>query len=116
MSTNDLRRRVGLRIRQLRLGGRLTQEQLAERAGLSYKFIGEVERGTGNPTVDSLAAIARALTVDLTEFFKLNDKSAAPALVELSDTDLSEIREALTSVERVLGRLMPARAGRSKRR
>lgn len=116
MSTTDLRRRVGLRIRQLRLGGRLTQEQLAERAGLSYKFIGEVERGTGNPTVDSLAAIARAMNIDLTEFFKISEKSTAPALVELSEADLTEIREALTKVEHVLGRLMPARFGRAKRR
>jgi transcriptional regulator with XRE-family HTH domain len=101
----------------LRLAGQLTQEQLAERAGLSYKFIGEVERGTGNPTVDSLAAIARAMNLDLTEFFKVSDKATPSSVpVELSETDLNEIRDALIKVEQVLGRLMPHRYARPKRR
>jgi transcriptional regulator with XRE-family HTH domain len=101
----------------MRLTGRLTQEQLAERAGLSYKFVGEVERGTGNPTVDSLAALARALGVDLTEFFRISDRAGSlPSAVELSEQDYNEIRDALGQVEQILSRLMPARNGRSKRR
>jgi transcriptional regulator with XRE-family HTH domain len=117
VSVNDLRRRVGARIRQMRLTGRLTQEQLAERAGLSYKFVGEVERGTGNPTVDSLAALARAFGVDLTEFFRISDRTGGPpSPVELSEQDFNEIRDALSQVEQILARLMPARQGRSKRR
>ncbi|MBI4378760.1 MAG: helix-turn-helix domain-containing protein [Nitrospinae bacterium] len=31
-----------------------TQEELGEKAGLSYKFIGELERGEENVSLDSL--------------------------------------------------------------
>jgi transcriptional regulator with XRE-family HTH domain len=41
----------------------LTQEELCETAGLSYKFIGEMERGVVNPSLDSLVRIANALGV-----------------------------------------------------
>ena len=54
---------------QLRKARKLTQEQLGEQAGISYKFIGEVERGAVNPSLDSLVSIARALRVGVKELF-----------------------------------------------
>ena len=59
------RRIVGQRIREYRKQARLSQEKLAEKASLSYKFLGEVERGTENVSLDSLVRIAKALKVDL---------------------------------------------------
>jgi transcriptional regulator with XRE-family HTH domain len=44
---------------------RLSQEKLAEKADLSYKYLGEVERGLVNISLDSLVRIARALGVRL---------------------------------------------------
>jgi XRE family aerobic/anaerobic benzoate catabolism transcriptional regulator len=41
----------------------LTQDALAERAGLSQKYLGEVERGIGNITVELLGRVAVALEV-----------------------------------------------------
>ena len=49
------------KIRNLRESKNLTQEQLAENAGLSGKFIGEIERGTSNPTIKTIEKIAKAL-------------------------------------------------------
>jgi len=43
----------------------LSQEQLAEKADLSYKYLGEVERGCVNISLDSLVRIAKALRVAL---------------------------------------------------
>jgi transcriptional regulator with XRE-family HTH domain len=43
----------------------MSQEKLAEKANLSYKYLGEVERGTVNISLDSLMRIARALRVHL---------------------------------------------------
>jgi len=43
----------------------LTQEQLAEKAGLSYKYVGEVERGQENISLDALVRIANALKAPL---------------------------------------------------
>lgn len=42
---------------------RLTQEQLAEKADLSYKYVGELERGLVNVSLDSLVRIAASLNV-----------------------------------------------------
>jgi transcriptional regulator with XRE-family HTH domain len=39
----------------------LTQERLAEKADLTPKYFGEVERGLVNVSVDALARIARAV-------------------------------------------------------
>ena len=57
---NSIRKKLGVKIKQLRKLRKLTQEQLGEQAGISYKFIGEVERGAVNPSLDSLTCIARA--------------------------------------------------------
>jgi transcriptional regulator with XRE-family HTH domain len=55
------RKRFGRRIRQLRLANHLTQEGLAERAGLHPTYIGGIERGERNVGFDNLLKIARAL-------------------------------------------------------
>ncbi len=66
---NAIRGKLGRKIRQLRKSQKLTQEQLGEKAGISYKFIGEVERGAVNPSLDSLIGIAKALHVSVRELF-----------------------------------------------
>jgi transcriptional regulator with XRE-family HTH domain len=45
----------------------LSQERLGERAGLSGKFIGEVERGEKSISIDSLYHVAVALDIPLRE-------------------------------------------------
>lgn len=57
-------------IRYHRKNAKLTQEKLAERADLNPKYIGEVERGLKNISVDALIRIAGATKVPIQEFFK----------------------------------------------
>jgi transcriptional regulator with XRE-family HTH domain len=57
------RRTVGQNIRNYRKQAFLSQEQLAERADLSYKYVGEVERAQENISLDALFRIAKALKV-----------------------------------------------------
>ncbi len=59
------RRTVGQQIRFYRKEADLSQEELAEKADLSYKYVGEVERGLVNISLDSLMRIARALKVKM---------------------------------------------------
>jgi transcriptional regulator with XRE-family HTH domain len=54
---------LGRNIRVLRLRQNLSQEELAESAGVDRKWIGELERATGNPTLQTLTRIAMALQV-----------------------------------------------------
>jgi transcriptional regulator with XRE-family HTH domain len=56
---------VGQRLRAIRRIRRLSQDRLAARAGLSGKFIGEVERGEKSISVDSLYRLAAALGVSI---------------------------------------------------
>lgn len=58
-----MRRLVGENVRRLRLAAGLTQEQLAERSGLSQQYLSDLERGLRNPTIVSLWEIAAPLGV-----------------------------------------------------
>lgn len=105
----DLRRRVARRLIDLRTARGWSQEELGAKAGLSYKFIGEVERSQKSPSLDSLGRIADGLGVDILELFWSED-SARP-YPELPADQLAVVREAVASLERVL-----ARAPQSRRR
>ena len=59
------RRIVGQKVRAYRKQADLSQEALAEKASLSYKYLGEVERGYVNVSLDSLMRIAKALKIRL---------------------------------------------------
>lgn len=54
---------LGQAIAEKRMSRGLTQEQLAERANLHPHTVGEVERGSMNPTIATLFALYRALDV-----------------------------------------------------
>ena len=54
---------LGLKIRQLLRQKSMTQEQLAEMAGISPSFLGHIERGTRVASVDTLVALCNALEV-----------------------------------------------------
>lgn len=56
---------VGRRVRELRVHAGLTQAALAERTGLSLRFLGQIEAGAGNASLERLAAVARALGVSV---------------------------------------------------
>jgi transcriptional regulator with XRE-family HTH domain len=46
-----------------------TQRQLADKLGLSQSHIQYLESGLGNPTVELILKVAKALEVEITEFF-----------------------------------------------
>ena len=56
---------LGKRLRELRTKARLSQDQLAEQAGISAKYLGEVERGAVNVSVLILHKLSAVLGVGL---------------------------------------------------
>lgn len=72
------RRAVGERIRQARRAAGLTQEQLAEHTDLSRNTIGNTERGTYSPRLDSLAMIATAVRVPVSVLVDLTEEMPRP--------------------------------------
>ncbi len=61
--------KIGARIRSLRQLSELTQEELAERAGLTKGFISQVERDLTSISLDSLIQILDALGEKVSNFF-----------------------------------------------
>lgn len=68
----DMRKLVGRNAARLRGEAGLTQEALAERAGMSQQYISDLERGRCNPTVVTLYELATALGVGVVELVKSN--------------------------------------------
>lgn len=70
-TAKDLRRRqeFGSRVRALRAPLALSQEDLAHQAGLHRTYIGAIERGERNLSIDNIYAIADALGCNVTELF-----------------------------------------------
>ncbi len=52
---------LGLNVRQRREARELTQEKLAEKAGLDPTYISGIERGLRNPGIRNVARLAKAL-------------------------------------------------------
>lgn len=65
----NTRKELGERIKELRKIAGITQEKLGEKAELNYKFIGELERGQVNVSLDSVVRIAEALGVKIGDVF-----------------------------------------------
>ena len=70
---------LGRNIRSRRTARHLSQEQLAARSGLHRTYIGGVERGERNITVENLERIANALEVAPAELLARSSEPAPPA-------------------------------------
>ena len=61
---------VGQRIRNYRMSKRWSQEKLAELSGHHPTYIGQIERGEKNATLESIEKIALALDISLSQLFE----------------------------------------------
>ena len=59
----------GANVRRVRLKRGMTLESLATEAGLAYSYMGEIERGQRNPSLDVADRIAKALESDPATLF-----------------------------------------------
>jgi transcriptional regulator with XRE-family HTH domain len=58
------------RLRQIRQSQGLSQEELADLAGLHRTYVGSVERCERNISIDNMERLAKALNVDITDLLK----------------------------------------------
>lgn len=66
----SIQEQFGHRIRKLREAQKISQEEMAYKAGVHRTYLGGIERGERNPSLKNIAAIAKALGVDLSELFR----------------------------------------------
>jgi transcriptional regulator with XRE-family HTH domain len=65
------RERLALQMRSRRQQAGISQEDLADLAGLHRTYIGGIERGERNVSIDNIEKIARALKTDISELVAL---------------------------------------------
>ncbi len=75
MERSSLLLLVGSRLRELRLERGLSQEELADAAGLHRTYVGSVERGERNLAVLNLYALGQALGVQAGQLLPHYDAS-----------------------------------------
>jgi transcriptional regulator with XRE-family HTH domain len=64
------RKIIGEAIRRYRKQADFTQEKLAERVDLNWKYLGEVERGEKIISIEALLRIAKVVKVPAGDFFR----------------------------------------------
>lgn len=70
---SDLTTKLGKRIRNYRQKLGFSQEQLAERSHCHPTYIGQIERGEKNPTIESIEKITRSLGISLSQLLEKID-------------------------------------------
>ena len=67
----DLKEVMAVNLRRLRHAKGMTQEELAESAGLSARYVGGIERADVSASITVLGRIAEALEVEATELVRV---------------------------------------------
>jgi len=67
---SNINEKLGKRVREIRKAKKMSQEELAYQAEIDYSYLNEIEAGKRNPSVKSIAAIAKALRVSIKDLFE----------------------------------------------
>ena len=70
MNKTTVYKKLGKKINLLRRDKKVTQEELALEAGLNRAYVGYIERGERQPSIETVYKIAKVLKVRLFELFK----------------------------------------------
>ena len=68
--TKDIKKKLGKNIKKLRKQKHLSQEELSLSLDLDGSYIGKVENGKLNITIEKIANIAEFFGVDVIELFR----------------------------------------------
>ena len=69
---SEIHIKIGLKIKLERTKRKLSQEKLGELAGMRKTHIGDIERGTTVPSIETLNKIALALNIELVELIDVS--------------------------------------------
>ena len=87
----DVKKLIGERIRELRKGRGLSQEELGWKSNLHYTHIGSIERGEKNWSIETLVKVAKGLNVSINDLFDFPSTQAN--LKTLRKSLIAEINE-----------------------
>ncbi len=104
---------IGARIRTVRLAKKMTQEQLAEAAGVGVTHISHIETGNSIPSLQVMIDIINALDCSADELLCMEIRQARPLLdswlselvADCDDTEVKLITDMVVSLKASLRRL-----------
>ena len=100
-----IQQRLAQRIRFLRKEQKWTQEDLGEKSGLTYKFIGQIERGEVSPTLGSLDKLAKAFGLTVSELLDFQQKGMGKTkeqiFEELSKAEVATVKKVIDIFVRI---------------
>lgn len=73
IKVDEIDKKVGMNIRVARIKRGISQEGLADMAGLARSTMGFVERGEQSPSLQTITKVANALDMDLHKLFIFED-------------------------------------------
>lgn len=73
MRMSEIAKHIGRRIRNYRIQNKYSQEKLAELSGCHPTYIGQIERGEKNATIESIEKISSALNISMSVLFEKLD-------------------------------------------
>ncbi len=95
-----LQQHISNKIKELRQGAGLSQEELAKLLKVATNTISRWETATYHPRIEDLEALARALKVPILSFFPREDEGANQKVVallraaeQLKDEDIDELQK-----------------------
>jgi transcriptional regulator with XRE-family HTH domain len=93
---------LGLLIKEHRIKRRLSQAALAEHLDMSLKYVGEIERGESNTSIDTMEMIANAVGVDLLKALPALEHPVSGGVRELVLAEIEQMHARLHILTRLL--------------
>lgn len=70
MAKNEnLQKKFGAKLAYIRKSKKLSQMKLAEIVDMNFNYIGQIERGEANVTIQTMITLANALDIEMVELF-----------------------------------------------
>lgn len=67
-------KKLGKKIKKIRLEKKLTQQKLAEKVGIGLNFLGKIEVAYSKPSFETIIKISQILDVPLKELFDFEEE------------------------------------------
>lgn len=98
----DIKKLFGKKVKEKRTNLRLTQEQLAEKAGISPKSLSQIELGNNFISAENLDALCKALQVMPNQLFDFEDKKSSAVDLEIIFSRLKSNSKLLDKIAKII--------------
>ena len=98
----DIKKLFGKKVKEKRTNLRLTQKQLAEKAGISPKSLSQIELGNNFISAENLDALCKALQVMPNQLFEFEDKKSSAVDLEIIFSRLKSNSKLLDKIAKII--------------